>query len=156
MTHHPTIGPGSKGDAVREAQRELQARGYWLGNAGVDGIYGPYTTMAVVNYQFHRSVGQYWALKYPLAVDGWVGPQTWGRLAPDTIRRGSTGTGVTLLQSILHKLAKTPPENPSWDPGPIDGIFGPMTENAVRNYQNDLGLTVDGIVGPLTWRSLWS
>lgn len=147
----PTIRKGSKGDAVRDAQQALEDRGYPVGKAGVDGIFGIYTYRAVLNYQYDRSAGQFWALTYPLAVDGVVGPQTWGRLLPDTVRRGSSGTGVRLLQAIL-----TDSGYPPWDPHGVDGIFGPNTETAVRNYQSDLGLVVDGIVGPVTWRSLWS
>jgi peptidoglycan hydrolase-like protein with peptidoglycan-binding domain len=36
----------------------------------------------------------------------------------------------------------------------VDGIFGPSTEAAVKNFQHDKGLTVDGIVGPHTWAAL--
>lgn len=39
-----------------------------------------------------------------------------------------------------------------YDPGPIDGIFGPRTKNAVMRFQRDNGLKVDGIVGPETMR----
>lgn len=35
-----------------------------------------------------------------------------------------------------------------------DGIFGPVTEQAVKNFQHDNGLAVDGIVGPNTWAAL--
>ena len=147
----PTVQRGSKGDAVRDAQRALEARGYSVGAGGVDGIFGIYTYRAVLNYQFDRSAEQFWALTYPLAVDGIVGPQTWGRLLPDTVRNGSTGTAVRLLQAVLENSAV-----PAWDPGGVDGVFGTKTEAAVRNFQTDLGLTVDGIVGPVTWRSLWS
>jgi peptidoglycan hydrolase-like protein with peptidoglycan-binding domain len=148
---HPTIRRGSKGGAVKEAQRALEARGYSVGSAGVDGIYGIYTYRAVLNYQFDRSAGQFWAHAYPLEVDGIVGPRTWGRLSPETISNGSRGEGVRLAQDILKGSGV-----PSWDPGVVDEIFGPKTEQAVRNFQTDLDLTVDGIVGPVTWRSLWS
>jgi peptidoglycan hydrolase-like protein with peptidoglycan-binding domain len=36
----------------------------------------------------------------------------------------------------------------------IDGIFGPVTEATVRNFQTNGGLVVDGIVGPATWAAL--
>ena len=35
-----------------------------------------------------------------------------------------------------------------------DGIFGPATRDAIYAFQNAYGLTVDGIVGPLTWEKL--
>ena len=37
------------------------------------------------------------------------------------------------------------------DPGPADGVFGRMTDTAVRNYQAAMGITVDGLVGQETW-----
>jgi peptidoglycan hydrolase-like protein with peptidoglycan-binding domain len=40
--------------------------------------------------------------------------------------------------------------------GTADGSFGPKTEEAVRHFQGNNGLTVDGIVGPLTWDALFS
>lgn len=41
-----------------------------------------------------------------------------------------------------------------FDPGPVDGIYGPRTQNAVRAYQHSRGLVSDGLVGPITWKSL--
>ena len=38
--------------------------------------------------------------------------------------------------------------------GGLDGIFGAKTDEAVRNYQRNVGLLVDGIIGCNTWRSL--
>ncbi|MBJ8154497.1 peptidoglycan-binding domain-containing protein, partial [Bacillus cereus] len=38
--------------------------------------------------------------------------------------------------------------------GRIDGQFGRVTEQAVRNYQRDRGLVADGIVGSKTWCQL--
>jgi peptidoglycan hydrolase-like protein with peptidoglycan-binding domain len=146
---YPTIQMGSTGAVVKVAQEALDFRGYPVGP--VDGIFGIHTYRAVVKYQKDRSSGAFWELTYPLVIDGIIGPKTWGRLAPDTVREGSTGTGVRLLPSILKhtKVAE-------WDPGAIDGIFGPKTKSAVRNYQSSHHLAVDGIVGPLTWRTLWS
>ncbi|MEX1279542.1 MAG: peptidoglycan-binding domain-containing protein [Acidimicrobiia bacterium] len=42
-----------------------------------------------------------------------------------------------------------------WYSGAIDGIIGPVTDGAIKNYQNAHGLTADGIVGPATWNALW-
>jgi C1A family cysteine protease len=63
----------------------------------------------------------------------------------ETIRRGSRGNLVVSLQGCLSQLG--------YDLGPagIDGIFGPATDAAVRRFQRDNGLQIDGIVGPKTW-----
>ncbi len=37
-----------------------------------------------------------------------------------------------------------------------DGIFGPNTDQGVRQFQTDKGVVVDGIVGEKTWAKLWS
>jgi peptidoglycan hydrolase-like protein with peptidoglycan-binding domain len=139
----PIIKLGSKGEAVKHAQQALICRGYSLDD---DGIFGPITRNRVIAYQLARSVGEYWAFSFPLDVDGIVGPQTWFRLDPPTIKLGSQGNAVHLLQQIL-KVYGYPP----YDPGPVDGIFGPLTEAAVKNYQADYSLQVDGVVGRQTW-----
>jgi DNA invertase Pin-like site-specific DNA recombinase len=53
---------------------------------------------------------------------------------------------VRHLQRQLRRLGQRP--------GPIDGLFGPLTEGAVRRYQTHAGLRVDGLVGPKTARRL--
>lgn len=58
------------------------------------------------------------------------------------------GEDVRLLQERLLELGYT-------EVGMADGSFGKLTEKAVRQYQQENGLTVDGIVGPVTWKKLF-
>ena len=85
-------------------------------------------------------------------VDGIVGPQTWSRLPADPqtplLSRGATGAAVSALQKGLKLYAG---QNPAADPGSVDGDFGPRTEAAVKAYQSDRGVSVDGVVGDRTW-----
>jgi len=55
---------------------------------------------------------------------------------------GSSGQDVRFLQQTLASAG--------YNPGPIDGIFGPRTRAAVVAMQRDLGVSADGIVGPQT------
>jgi peptidoglycan hydrolase-like protein with peptidoglycan-binding domain len=152
----PIIKLGSTGDAVKKAQRQLILR-YYLPPDTDDGIFGPVTRNRVLRYQLDRAVGEFYAFSFPLSTDGIVGPQTWFRLAPETVKDGSRGNGVRLLQQILRGFGYPP-----YDPGPVDGEFGPLTEAAVRAVQGDFvdfdgnPLVVDGIVGLKTWAALWS
>ena len=41
-------------------------------------------------------------------------------------------------------------KNRGYDSGPVDGIMGPQTRQAVMRFQTDKGLPVDGIAGPVT------
>ena len=64
-----------------------------------------------------------------------------------TIDSGSGGTSsVRRLQWALRQLG--------YDPGPLDGAFGPVTQLAVTTFQYNNGLFVDGQVGPITWRAI--
>jgi peptidoglycan hydrolase-like protein with peptidoglycan-binding domain len=65
-----------------------------------------------------------------------------------TLRRGSKGEYVTLLQTKLALLG--------YDLGKcgIDGDYGRSTESAVKAFQKDAGLSADGICGPRTWSAL--
>lgn len=65
-----------------------------------------------------------------------------------SVRRGSTGADVTALQTYLLALGYH-----CGDKG-ADGVFGADTRSAVRAFQRDYGLKVDGICGSKTWSAL--
>lgn len=61
------------------------------------------------------------------------------------IRQGSVGQPVRSLQYLLNARGAALA---------VDGIFGPATNAALRNFQKTHSLIVDGIVGPRTWHSV--
>ena len=64
---------------------------------------------------------------------------------PPNVQLGDCGAFVIELQTRLN------------DSGfiiPVDGIYSKKTEDAVKAFQTDRGLTVDGLVGPKTWAKL--
>jgi peptidoglycan hydrolase-like protein with peptidoglycan-binding domain len=136
----PTIQEGDQGDAVKRVQRAL--RRVPGPDLTVDGIFGPATKTAVMEFQQVDG----------LTVDGIVGPQTWAAL-PDggpmpTLELGSTGEIVQDLQTVLTNGAAG-----QWGVGPggVDGDFGPHTQESVEAFQQWGSVNVDGIVGDQTW-----
>ena len=63
-----------------------------------------------------------------------------------TVRQGSRGVYVLVLQDCLNTLG--------YATGGLDGIFGSATYRAVRNFQGDWRLSVDGICGCATWSTV--
>ncbi len=63
-----------------------------------------------------------------------------------TLKEGAVGPEVATLQEQLKALG--------FDPGSVDGEFGPATEAAVISFQQSEGLLADGIVGPHTQAAL--
>lgn len=137
---HQLLEAGDRGQAVSQLQTKLHSLNLY--NDGIDGIYGPYTKKAVESYQ--RS--------HHLAVDGIAGPNTLGSLfssstsSQSLLKYGDRGQSVVQLQSKLADLG--------FYPYSIDGIYGRLTENAVRSFQKAHGLTADGIDGPHTSSAL--
>ncbi len=141
---YTTIRPGAKGEEVTKLQQALLEEGYSL---VVDGKYGRETRRVVM--QFQRAKG--------LRVDGIAGNETLSRLyggktprvdaAPvtsekyATLRQGMRGAAVQTLQEALNRRGfdlKT------------DGIYGRVTTRAVRKFQAQNRLQVDGIAGNQT------
>jgi peptidoglycan hydrolase-like protein with peptidoglycan-binding domain len=132
MSKFPTQRRDDHNAAVRVIQYLLNDRNIAV---KVDGIFGPMTETAAKSFQ----------KKHGLKQDGIVGEQTWSALIR-TLKQGSSGSAVTAAQVILSRVA-----TPFVD---ADGVFGPKTGAAVKNFQAAKGLPSDGIVGPQTWRAL--
>ena len=115
-----------KGQEVLELQKILQGLDYEL---SADGIYGKATEAAVLQFQND----------YNLDADGIVGHKTWTSLRSQKVKK---------TQRILQE------KNYSVGPTGIDGIYGKNTKAAVKKFQDDENLEVDGILGMKTWGAL--
>jgi peptidoglycan hydrolase-like protein with peptidoglycan-binding domain/DNA invertase Pin-like site-specific DNA recombinase len=75
--------------------------------------------------------------------------------ASQTLLERGDGYGVSQaretarVRALQHKLRSL-----GWQPGPVDGRFGPQTEAAVVRFQRNAGIAVDAIVGPQTRQAL--
>lgn len=65
------------------------------------------------------------------------------------LRLGSSGEGVLTVQGALNRIGRNFPAIPKIYP--VDGLFGPSTEDAVKAFQQIFRLTPDGVVGSATW-----
>ena len=128
----PLTKNGASGPEVAALQHLLKAHGEDL---TVDGTFGPITKSKVQHFQGLNGLVQ----------DGIVGPLTWAKLIIQ-VQQGNNGQAVRALQQLL---------NEKYGYGlALDGDFGPATNTAVKDFQDDHDLAVDGIVGPNTWQSL--
>ena len=129
-----TIGVGTTSSAVEGIQFLLRARGHAV---LADGIFGPLTRAAVIAFQSGAG----------LTADGVVGPQTWPALVVTT-QSGSSGDAVRAVQ----QFGLVP--SPGLPPVAVDGVYGPLTVERVKDFQRSWGLTIDGQAGPETWSFL--
>jgi peptidoglycan endopeptidase LytE len=136
-----------RGDAVKKLQKALKDKGFLKGKA--DGIFGRKTLTAVKAFQ--RSMG--------LKEDGIAGPKTQQKLFNDggssrgsssvsTLKMGSKGKAVIDLQKALKAKG--------YYTYKVTGVFGSITRSAVRDFQKDARIKVDGIAGPATLKKLSS
>jgi len=171
-----TLSQGAAGANVQMLQRMLNRirRNFPLiPQAAEDGVYGAQTAAAVRTFQqvfslpqtgvvnratWYR-ISQIFTAVTRLAELGSEGlpPPPGGNIPlpppvpcgnpayPGTLlRNGSRGENVRTMQRMLNNLGAQPRLAE-------DGIFGPLTENAVRTFQRKFELNADGIIGPITW-----
>lgn len=141
-----SIREGARGAPVEDVQRRLRSLGYELGPTGVDGVFLGETLRALREFQAARG----------LPTSGSVGPDTWSALVDATFRMGDRllylrvphfhGADILALQGALNVLG--------FSCGNLDGIFGSFTERATREFQANVGLPADGIVGPETVKAI--
>ena len=138
------LSVGDSGPAVLDLAHRLDRAGF--GSASGD-LFDEDTADAVRRFQQSRG----------LDTDGVVGKQTWAALAEAQHRPGDRllylraspmlrGDDVADLQRRLGALG--------FDAGRVDGIFGPLTAEAIENFQRNAGLAADGICGPDTLAAL--
>ena len=157
------------GVSVADVQRSLVAHGISVGPHGVDGEMGPNTLAGI--YTFQQLKG--------LERDGIVGPKTWAELqkAPAGAEQPIPGipappyplpagwyfgpksgpresvSGYFSYREDLRRWQQRMKDR-GWIINP-DGLYGPQTAGIAREFQQEKGLQVDGLVGPETWKAAW-
>ncbi len=144
-----TLQKGDSGSDVTVMQRLLFDLDF---DVKVDGIFGEGTVEAVKKFQ----------QKHSLPVTGTVSPEVLGVMQEEAslpkvpgkkfstgsyVRKGDSGSAVLLIQEALNKKGVLPKVNE-------DGVFGTNTVTAVKTFQTQNNLDVDGIVGPDTFQAL--
>jgi peptidoglycan hydrolase-like protein with peptidoglycan-binding domain len=147
-TREPVLRLGDRGPAVATWQGQLNA----AVGAGLatDGDFGPTTDRATRDFQDARG----------LTSDGVVGPATraaLGTAATPASLPADSGSDSSPDRIAVLRLGDRGPAVATWQ-GQVngavdarlatDGIFGPATDRATRDFQRVRGITVDGIVGP--------
>ncbi len=138
---------GDHGQAVTEIRDRLVVLGLLTPHPESGDTFDETVDTAVRIFQQQRS----------LTVDGVVGPVTFrtleearwrlgDRILHNQIHNPLAGDDVAQLQQRLSSMG--------FDSGRVDGIFGPHTEAALRDFQKNVGMPVDGTCGPTTFKAL--
>ena len=149
---------GDSGPAVAEIRERLNRLGLLDSESESPGHSTHFAPRAepVFDDQVDRAV-RHFQQAHGITVDGIVGPQTFRRLEEARWRLGDrilsyaaghlmSGDDVAVLQHRLIDLG--------FDLRKVDGMFGPETDHAVREFQRNVGLDPDGTCGPATFKAL--
>jgi len=131
---------GEESPDILKFQNKLKALGYLMSTP--DGKFGADTKAAVKRFQENSG----------LVADGYIGPATKKALMSNdaqgnALTIGSEGSDVEKIQQMLKKLGYI---------SKVTGYFGSTTDSAVRSFQHNNGLSVDGKVGARTLKVLTS
>lgn len=135
MLGWPTVAHGATEETntrVTMLQYLLRSKGYSL---PVNGRYDSRTQQAVQGFQ----------IAHGLKPTGEVKARTWLTLTTN-LKPGSRGYAVSAIQVTLREVSDSRLS--------VTGRFDARTEKAVRKFQKDNGLPVDGVVGRATWQQL--
>jgi len=140
-----TVIPGDRGLAVSDIQKKLHDLGFTPSGFEAEAreaFYGESTSLAVREFQEARG----------LRAEGSVDETTWQELVEASVRLGDRflylrippfrGDDVGEVQRCLNRLG--------FNAGREDGIFGQDTDRALRAFQHNMDLPVDGIAGSST------
>ena len=152
---------GAKGDPVKQLQQTLVDLGYTVAG-GVDGVFGLATANALSQFQYAKGLkvnarvdeATVAALGTPAAVPAALAPAAPAPAAPAPspmvgLAPGATGTNVKALQERLIALGIAVR-------GGADGVYGPVTANALKTFQTSQGLAATGAVDEATAAALAS
>jgi|GEM_PF-154657 len=134
----------STGSAVTHLQNSLITLNYLSGNP--DGYFGYNTKVAVKNFQRDNN----------LFVNGIV-DQNMLRVIKFRLENPNSVSEPTIKEgdkNIYVKRAQLRLQTSNFFHGVSDGIFGPDTTKAVRDFQESRNLIIDGVIGPETWRAI--
>ncbi len=147
-TAEPVLRSGAAGDSVTRLQTRLKELGYYTD--AVDGQFGPGTRTAVTAFQQQNG----------LSADGIVGTETSALLYSDAAKAAVTSAPTDVptptpdtfsIAAMQQRLADL-----GYYTGAVDGLSGPATKKAITLFQQQHGLTADGIYGPATAGVLFS
>ncbi len=148
LHQQPTIQFGAKILIVKEMQAALNKRLAQLDTMSKFPLYIPVT--GFFGKETQNAVKYLQCLAF-LKIDGIVGQQTWAYLChgAESLPRLSFGCSDRLVATVQELLSSH-----GYYTGVVDGIFGIQTVEAVRTFQVQSHLTVDGIITESTWMNL--